>query len=85
MVLDEPNAHLDGAGDDALEKAISDLRAAGSTVIVMAHRPSAIAAVNKILALNQGRMTRFDTKENVLGAANTQHPTNVKAQLSKQA
>lgn len=85
VVLDEPNANLDGAGDDALENAISDLRAAGSTVIVMAHRPSAIAAVNKILVLDQGRMTRFDTKENVMGTANTQRATHVQEQLSKQA
>ncbi len=69
VVLDEPNAHLDGAGDDALERVITDLRTAGSTVIVMAHRPSAIAAVNKIMVLDQGRMIQFDTKDNVLGAS----------------
>ncbi len=73
VVLDEPNAHLDGAGDDALEAVIKDLRAAGCTVIVMAHRPSAIGAVNKIMVLDQGRMIQFDTKENVLGVSGSRH------------
>jgi ATP-binding cassette subfamily C exporter for protease/lipase len=66
VVLDEPNAHLDGAGENALGEAIKELRAAGSTVIVMAHRPSAIAAVNKIMVLDQGRMTKFGEKEQIL-------------------
>ncbi|EEB82653.1 heme acquisition ABC transporter HasD, ATP binding protein [Roseobacter sp. GAI101] len=70
LVLDEPNAHLDGDGDDALDAAIMKLRTAGSTVIVMAHRPSAISAMNKIMILENGRMVRFDTKEAVLGGAN---------------
>lgn len=67
LVLDEPNAHLDGAGDTALDAAILELRAAGCTVIVMAHRPSAIAAMNKVLILENGKMARFDTKDAVLG------------------
>lgn len=79
VVLDEPNAHLDGAGDDALEQAIRHLRAAGSTVIVMTHRPSAIAALNKIMVLDQGRITRFDTKENVLEQTGSdQEPSKVR-------
>lgn len=67
VVLDEPNANLDTDGDDALGQAITALRNAGSTVIVMAHRPSAIAAVNKVMILHEGRMVRFDDKEKVLG------------------
>jgi len=48
VVLDEPNAHLDMEGDAALTKALLELRNAGSCVVVMAHRPSAIAAVDKL-------------------------------------
>lgn len=69
VVLDEPNANLDATGDDALGAAITALRAAGSTVIVMAHRPSAIAAVNKLLVLHNGMVAQFGDKETVLGAA----------------
>ena len=66
VVLDEPNANLDSDGDAALTRCITELRESGSTVIVMAHRPSAIAAVNKILMLNGGQQMEFGTKEDVL-------------------
>ncbi len=66
VVLDEPNSNLDAEGDVALANAISDLRAAGSVVVVMAHRPSAIAAVDKVLMLNEGRMVEFGDKADVL-------------------
>ncbi|MEP4344046.1 MAG: type I secretion system permease/ATPase, partial [Lentilitoribacter sp.] len=49
IVLDEPNSNLDAEGEHALTNAIVELRKAGSIVIVIAHRPSAIAAVDKIL------------------------------------
>ena len=66
VVLDEPNANLDAEGDDALTEAIRRLRAAGCTVVVMAHRPSAIAAVDLILMLDEGRQTAFGPKAEVL-------------------
>lgn len=69
VVLDEPNANLDASGDEALGKAIHALRDAGSTVIVMAHRPSAIAAVNKVLVLQGGRVAQFGDKADVLQKA----------------
>jgi len=68
VVLDEPNSNLDVAGDDALAQTIAALRAAGSVVIVMAHRPSAIAAVNKVMILHSGTVAQFGDKEEVLAA-----------------
>lgn len=65
-VLDEPNAHLDAEGDAALANAIGQMRAIGSIVIVMAHRPSAIAAVNKLVMLNNGVVVDFGDKSDVL-------------------
>lgn len=70
VVLDEPNSNLDVAGDEALAQAIEALRAAGSTVVVMAHRPSAIAAVNKVLVLQGGRVSEFGDKTEVLRKVN---------------
>jgi ABC-type protease/lipase transport system fused ATPase/permease subunit len=69
VVLDEPNSNLDASGDEALSRAISALRNAGSTVVVMAHRPSAIASVNKVLVLHSGRVAEFGTKEDVFSKA----------------
>ena len=66
IVLDEPNSNLDADGDAALSNAIGKLREAGSTVVVMAHRPSAIQSVNKILMLRGGQQQDFGDKQDVL-------------------
>ena len=66
IVLDEPNSNLDADGDDALTLAIRTMRERGSVVVVMAHRPSAITAVNKVLLLHQGRAAKFGDKDAVL-------------------
>lgn len=69
VVLDEPNSNLDADGDAALAAAIRTLRDSGSVVIVMAHRPSAIAAVDKVLVLSEGRAVEFGDKADVLRKA----------------
>ena len=74
VVLDEPNAHLDMEGDAALTQAIVELRKVGSCVVVMAHRQSAIAAVNKVLTLKDGRQAEFGPKNEVLAKVIQQAP-----------
>lgn len=71
VVLDEPNSNLDVAGDTALTHTIATLRKAGSVVIVMAHRPSALAAVDKLLILDGGVAKLFGDKEAVLNGGST--------------
>lgn len=66
VVLDEPNSNLDSNGEACLSKAIAHMRQLGSIVIIIAHRPSAIAAVDKVLMMNEGKQTAFDSKDNVL-------------------
>jgi len=66
VVLDEPNANLDTEGDVALTAAISDLRRRGKTVVVMAHRPSAITAVDQLLMLRDGKQIAFGPKDDVI-------------------
>ena len=65
-MLDEPNANLDADGDTALIKSIQEIKARGRTVVVMAHRPSAIAAVDKLLVLRDGTPQAFGPKDEVL-------------------
>jgi PrtD family type I secretion system ABC transporter len=74
VVLDEPNSNLDATGDEALARAISHLRQAGSTVVVMAHRPSAIEAVNKVMVLREGAIVEFGDKAEVLRKATRPAP-----------
>ncbi len=66
VVLDEPNANLDAEGEQALQLAIRKLIAARSIVIVIAHRPGAIAEVNKLLWLDQGEQKMIGAKEMVM-------------------
>ncbi len=66
VVLDEPNSNLDAEGDDALSRAILGVRARGGIVIVIAHRPSAIASVDMLLMMNGGRGLAFGPKEEIL-------------------
>ena len=66
VVLDEPNSNLDADGEQALTNAIVELRKAGSIVIVIAHRPSAIAAVDKILMVDKGMAKAFGPKAEIL-------------------
>jgi ATP-binding cassette subfamily C protein len=66
VVLDEPNSNLDAEGDEALTRAILGVRARKGIVAVVAHRPSAIAGLDLILAMNQGRQVEFGPKEEIL-------------------
>ncbi len=66
VVLDEPNSNLDTEGDEALTAAINGVRARNGIVIVVAHRPSAIAGLDLILVMNQGRQVDFGPKEQML-------------------
>ncbi|PJR15976.1 type I secretion system permease/ATPase [Sinorhizobium meliloti] len=67
VVLDEPNSNLDAEGEQALSEAIMSVRSRGGIVIVVAHRPSALASVDLVLMMNEGRMQAFGPKEQVLG------------------
>jgi len=66
VVLDEPNSNLDAEGEQALSEAIMTVRSRGGIVIVIAHRPSALASADMVLMLNEGRMQAFGPKEEVL-------------------
>jgi ABC-type protease/lipase transport system fused ATPase/permease subunit len=59
VLLDEPDADLDQAGEEALVGAIRDLRLKGTTLIVVAHRASLIASLDKLLVMNSGQVAQF--------------------------
>jgi ATP-binding cassette, subfamily C, type I secretion system permease/ATPase len=66
VVLDEPNSNLDAVGEEALTRAISAIRARGGIVVVIAHRLSALFAVDHILVLNEGRVQAFGARDQIL-------------------
>jgi PrtD family type I secretion system ABC transporter len=74
VVLDEPNSNLDAEGDEALTKAILGVRARGGIAIIVAHRPSALAGVDLVMVMTQGRAQAFGPKEEVLAKMMPRHP-----------
>jgi ATP-binding cassette subfamily C protein len=66
IVLDEPNSNLDTEGDEALTRAVRAARERGAIIVVVAHRPIGIEAVDQILVLKDGRLQAFGPKEQVL-------------------
>ena len=68
VVLDEPNSNLDQAGDAALLRALSVLKAAGSMVVLTTQRTSVLAAADKILLLTGGAAVAFGPRDEVLAA-----------------
>ncbi len=66
VVLDEPNSNLDGEGEQALTGAILGIRGRGGIVVVVAHRPSALAGVDLMLVMSEGRAQAFGPKDEIL-------------------
>jgi ATP-binding cassette subfamily C protein EexD len=66
IILDEPNSNLDGPGEEALSNSLTLLKQQKITVIVVAHRPSVLASVDKILALRGGTVEAFGPRNDVL-------------------
>jgi PrtD family type I secretion system ABC transporter len=66
LILDEPNSALDAEGSDALNRAILALKEQGGAAIVMTHRPSAISVADRLMVLDQGRITALGPKAEVL-------------------
>ena len=56
VVLDEPNANLDEAGEAALVNAVRGMRQDGTTVVLITHRPGVVGLADQLLVMDQGRV-----------------------------
>lgn len=68
IVLDEPNANLDAIGERALIRSIERARSDGAIVIMIAHRPTIMQAADKLLVLENGRITQFGPRTDVVAS-----------------
>ena len=66
LVLDEPNANLDSDGEASLDRALRAAKERGAVAIVIAHRPSALAACDKVLVLAEGMQKAFGPRDAIL-------------------
>ena len=66
VVLDEPGSNLDSEGEASLNDAIVKLKARGAIVILIAHRPSALAVCDKVLFIANGAQQAFGPRDEVL-------------------
>jgi PrtD family type I secretion system ABC transporter len=72
LVLDEPNSNLDGDGEAALFALVEELKARGTAVAVITHRPNLLKAADTVLVLNDGQVAAFGPRDEVLAGLNNQ-------------
>lgn len=82
LVLDEPNSALDADGSDALNAAVREFKASNRSVIIMTHRPAAIAECDTLLVVESGAAKAYGPRDDVLGAM-VKNASNVKKTLQQ--
>ena len=84
VVLDEPNSNLDGDSEAHLLRALERLKANGTTVVLVSHRPTLVQGVDKVLLLKDGAMEMFGPRAEVLKRLMTQpRPAEVAAAVAR--
>ncbi|MDL4861933.1 type I secretion system permease/ATPase [Halomonas elongata] len=71
VVLDEPNANLDDAGERALGEALNRLKAQGTTLFVISHRERVLKSVDTLLVLQEGQPRFYGPKADVIAQLNS--------------
>ncbi|WP_119680500.1 type I secretion system permease/ATPase [Indioceanicola profundi] len=85
VVLDEPNSNLDDEGEAALAGALSYLREIGSTVLIVAHRPSVLMGVDSILVLGEGQVQAYGPRQEIMSRFARPVPAAAVAQAARVA
>lgn len=65
LVLDEPNANLDTAGETGLRHALDALKKTGTTIVLVTHRTTVLEVVDRLMFIRNGRLEIFAPQEEV--------------------
>ena len=84
VILDEPNSNLDQIGEKALNRAIEILKQAASTVIIVSHRPGAMALADQLLAMSAGVVVESGPPEAVMAFLSKKIDQDIRPQQSEQ-
>lgn len=82
LVLDEPNSALDGEGSEALNQAVREFKSSNRAVIIMTHRPMAIAECDRLIVIESGRIKADGPRDDVMAAV-LRNSAEVKRALSE--
>jgi len=80
VVLDEPNANLDEAGERSLVQTVRELREMGRTVVLITHRPAVLALADLVLIMDRGKVMQFGPRETVIAALRSSQTAAVQPQ-----
>lgn len=84
LVLDEPNSALDAEGSQALNLAVREFKSSDRAVIIMTHRPMAIAECDRLVVIDQGRIKADGPRDEILQSM-LKNVDNVKQALAARA
>jgi len=82
LVLDEPNANLDKAGEEGLRGALLALKEHGSTIVVVTHRQSVLAAMDLLMFMRNGRIESYGPPDEVYAHIQSATANEMKASAS---
>jgi PrtD family type I secretion system ABC transporter len=80
LVLDEPNANMDEAGDRALIEALATLKQLKVTVMIVTHRASVLKSADKVVALRGGAVAAFGPRDQVIRPVQSTAPAAIPLQ-----
>lgn len=66
VLLDEPDAHMDGESMEHLQLTLRQLRERGASVVVLTHRPTLVAQMDRLLMLRDGQVLHLGARAEVL-------------------
>ena len=66
VVLDEPNANMDEAGDRALIDVLARLKKLCTTVVIVTHHVAMMICSDKVLVLKEGAVAAFGPRDEVI-------------------